>query len=137
MQNLFDTIMTQRDLFESMQPLLLIQNNIRKTGSAIISVEEKAVLRTIIKELKVATNPDIACASCVKSYLAIVESYYTREYPKFLKGTEGIQLEATDEDLLKAVIPLEQLPAELPTVKPKLSRAEICRVARAARRQSR
>jgi len=76
--------MTQQ-IFNDIKTLLPVLTEYNTTGRAQISIDQKLLLKQLAKDILKVPNPNIACDSCVVSYLHHLYSYHEREYPKFME----------------------------------------------------
>ena len=70
-------------IFNNIKTLLPVLTEYNTTGRAQISIDQKLLLKQLAKDILNVPNPNIACDSCVISYLHHLYSYHEREYPKF------------------------------------------------------
>lgn len=72
-------------IFKDIQGLLPILSEFTSNGNAQISIDQKLLLKQLAKDVLNVPNPNIACDSCVISYLHHLYSFNEREYPKFIE----------------------------------------------------
>ena len=84
--------MEKIEAFERIQKLLPKFNEYFETRQLTINQEERIELKEIYEQAIVpGSRVDLSCPPCVKSAIELTESWYSREYPKYLKTLPQIQ----------------------------------------------
>ena len=66
-------------------------------------LDEKMTLKEVYRDIHSNAQVDLACSTCVKFYLEMIEAYYMREYPKYLKSLEPVEEVETETVEVKKV----------------------------------
>lgn len=78
--------MTEKEKFDLVKMFTdkLIEQ--RKTGTLRFKDgDEKVLLKTVYQSIYGMVQVELACSNCVHHYLCMMEAWYEREYPKYLK----------------------------------------------------
>ncbi|RZK45970.1 MAG: hypothetical protein EOO97_00095 [Pedobacter sp.] len=92
--------MTQEQIFNNITQLKPVLDSYLEKGTAHFPADLQLLLRETYTNVIPGVRPDTSCSSCVISAIAILQSYYEREYPKWLE-----QQPQNDQEAPKEAIP--------------------------------
>ncbi|GAA4326122.1 hypothetical protein [Flaviaesturariibacter amylovorans] len=90
--------MNQQEVFNAITTLFPILQEYRRRGSAKMDADQKLLLRQVYLTIyPTATSMDLACPSCIIHYLSVLESYYEREYIRWIEAQLKMEAKQTQD----------------------------------------
>lgn len=101
--------MYDKSFFDRIKQLINKLETYRKTSTITFKdMDEKLTLKDVYQTIYPSVQVDMSCPTCVTHYLLMLESFYQREYPIFIKKTEPVDEPKTLKKVHKKYVGVRQ-----------------------------
>lgn len=74
--------MTQEEILNNIERFITILQEYNANGKAVISLDDKLLLKSTYQAVHPDVHPDVSCNACCLTYMNMLVAYYEREKPK-------------------------------------------------------